>query len=937
MQPVPAELPIPDHWHADVPGSRWFRADLHVHTLDDFPGGRIRWTNELNGSPQDPETQKNYSHSLLRTAIARGIEIVGLTPHSVQSGDTDQTSATWRVVEAWKNDLDGDGVPFREKIYAVFPGFEPSLSDGSKGVHLIFLFDSEIGRKAYIAAFRAVMGGVEPWQGGTLRNATPDAKTVFQHIRRLQREEGGRWNYLCLAPHAFSDKGLFSALKSQMLQDFPTDEVCALELGDGMLPEDKLDQPGTAWFDEGFRKNHHCLFHSSDAYILNSEPQPKELFELGSRFVLLKLAQPSIEALRQAFLASDSRLRVPYTRDTNKNLVLRNDLPDPRASDRPWLKSVNVRGGSSFFAGLDQQTKEERAQTFQLSPDFTCVIGGRMSGKSTFLDGLRVDCQRTLPQEDDVKKNVLDRANQRFLSGNPTVTYEIRGPINPTAEKSERWPAEFYTQRELQRAVQDQDGLRKLLFRLVPSETKALIEREEKLRQLDAVMAKCVVECEGYRSTLGVAEQALLKVEKARGALERFDKVGITDLTDAQHDTGAVQTLKNEIQTIQANVLTIRERVSAVTPPTLRSSILLELLDPLNSEGGFSGEVSELLSKTSEIEQGFSNLFTRLSEVESAAKTREKEVRERIQHRLVEIGGSSEDLNRFGELSNIAAGFELAHLTVTRARVSVRMSLRDFIFADRRRSELIAQHRVALKELAMSIEARFQGRIRLTSVAEGIEEHVSAWVRGLKERGISRWWNDHQANAAEPAIGPIVILKALKRNALESLGMSGSVAQTFREVMTQHERTRLRSLRSEDLHILEMRVNENPAQYRPMQKLSGGAQVSLLLSLLLEGENSTPLVIDQPEDELDKSYLLDTVLPALRRLKGKRQIVFATHDANIVVNGDADQVIFLKANSDFARIVCQGTIEHPAIKEAILDTLDGGSVAFELRKAKYGF
>jgi hypothetical protein len=66
--------------------------------------------------------------------------------------------------------------------------------------------------------------------------------------------------------------------------------------------------------------------------------------------------------------------------------------------------------------------------------------------------------------------------------------------------------------------------------------------------------------------------------------------------------------------------------------------------------------------------------------------------------------------------------------------------------------------------------------------------------------------------------------------------------------------------------------------------------VSLLLSLLLESDDTRPLIIDQPEDELDKSYLFETVLPALHRLKGHRQVIFATHDANIVVNGDADQV-----------------------------------------------
>jgi ABC-type cobalamin/Fe3+-siderophores transport system ATPase subunit len=126
-------------------------------------------------------------------------------------------------------------------------------------------------------------------------------------------------------------------------------------------------------------------------------------------------------------------------------------------------------------------------------------------------------------------------------------------------------------------------------------------------------------------------------------------------------------------------------------------------------------------------------------------------------------------------------------------------------------------------------------------------------------------------------------------------------------------------------------------QFRPMPELSGGQQVSILLSLLLESDDVRPLLIDQPEEELDKSYLFETVLPALRRLKGRRQIVFVTHDANIVVNGDADEVVVLRATADEGSISAEGAIETPAVRDAILVTLDGGEDAFELRARKYGF
>ena len=105
----------------------------------------------------------------------------------------------------------------------------------------------------------------------------------------------------------------------------------------------------------------------------------------------------------------------------------------------------------------------------------------------------------------------------------------------------------------------------------------------------------------------------------------------------------------------------------------------------------------------------------------------------------------------------------------------------------------------------------------------------------------------------------------------------------------------------------------------------------------METKDDRPLVIDQPEDQLDNRFLFETLLPALKRLKGRRQIVVATHNANIVVNGDADQVIQLEATSTQGRVACSGAIEDPAVRDAIVRTVDGGDEAFRLRRLKYGF
>ncbi len=125
--------------------------------------------------------------------------------------------------------------------------------------------------------------------------------------------------------------------------------------------------------------------------------------------------------------------------------------------------------------------------------------------------------------------------------------------------------------------------------------------------------------------------------------------------------------------------------------------------------------------------------------------------------------------------------------------------------------------------------------------------------------------------------------------------------------------------------------------YRRLDELSGGQRVSVLLSLLLETADDRPLVIDQPEDELDNRFLCGTVLPGLRKLRGRRQVIVAIHNANIVVNGDADMVIQLDATAHRGRVACAGAIEEPTVRRTIVRTVDGGEDAFRLRRRKYGF
>ncbi|CAG1020453.1 partial putative protein, partial [Patescibacteria group bacterium] len=123
-----------------------------------------------------------------------------------------------------------------------------------------------------------------------------------------------------------------------------------------------------------------------------------------------------------------------------------------------------------------------------------------------------------------------------------------------------------------------------------------------------------------------------------------------------------------------------------------------------------------------------------------------------------------------------------------------------------------------------------------------------------------------------------------------------------------------------------------------LNKLSTGQQCTAILHLLLL-ENSDPLIMDQPEDNLDNAFIAERIVAELRSEKIKRQFIFATHNANIPVFGDAEWIGVFETQENQAVMPkeSQGGIDVPFIREKAADILDGGKTAFNQRKTKYGF
>ena len=85
-----------NNWAKEVPGARWLKADLHIHTIDDLPGGRAKMPSGISGSIESAETISVYARRFLKSAAARGVQVLGVTPHSPRVGTAEETSAVWR-------------------------------------------------------------------------------------------------------------------------------------------------------------------------------------------------------------------------------------------------------------------------------------------------------------------------------------------------------------------------------------------------------------------------------------------------------------------------------------------------------------------------------------------------------------------------------------------------------------------------------------------------------------------------------------------------------------------------------------------------------------------------------------------------------------------------------------------------------------------------
>jgi len=270
----------------------------------------------------------------------------------------------------------------------------------------------------------------------------------------------------------------------------------------------------------------------------------------------------------------------------------------------------------------------------------------------------------------------------------------------------------------------------------------------------------------------------------------------------------------------------------------------------------------------------------------------------------------------------------------------------------RKRADLLEQQ---CRDLTAVSKSRLRAVLRRATDIDPLANRLKQLIKGTKARGerIDRLV-EHISAAADPLEAWHGILDELQELAWvrvedEAMTQLPAAPRLDNAGFTAKEKIALaRQIQPltwldlflfdlKDLPVFQYQVRTD--DFLPFENASPGQQATALLSILLL-QDGPPLIIDQPEDDLNMK-IINEIVETLWQAKTHRQVIFTSHNANLVVNGDAEFIICCDyrttATESGGQIKFTGAIDVPEINREIADVMEGGVEAFKLRYQKYGF
>lgn len=867
-------------------GAEFVRVDLHVHTFPD--------------SVTDPDPDLD---SYIDAAIAAGVRVLGVTDHNTAQ------FAVKAVVAAQGKEL------------LVLPGVEISTHDG----HLLGLFaPTDVDALAALA------------HPDNLR-----LKEISETEARSQRsmldligEIDGRGG-LAIPAHVDAGDGMAARMSPSELQEVLTHPgLAGLEFA---RPEALA-----TWFTDDDEDEHRRVAWKARQNVA-------ELRDRGLARVMSSDAHSVDKVGQDRALRTLTRLRLDDVNfDAVRNAVLLN--PKARCKAEATLPITYPRVVSaSFVEGfLD-------GVTLEFSPNLNCLIGGRGSGKSTALLAIRAALGATLgPDEDaddvirmpeETRVTFVDRAGSERTAvrnrGMTSVDADSGSPISlrlaDLGQDESGRLARGYDENPLGLLAfldgfvvkhrydeADEDLLAKLdenaaeVTRTSIS-SAAIRQREEEHAKLEATLAaaeKGNIESLAEWARILAAQAPLLERldEELARASRASDEVPAIDIDALALEYGV--DLEKRGKTFVEGAEGLREQLGKLHESSV--TIRKEASGSLEEAGEGARKALELWK-------------TDQSKLREALDAKQKELE--AKGLTVQAGAIREIADRLNVVKQQIVelkGRQKAHRDALKVRASLLSELRT------NRDLLHAAREATLKRICAAASAQSEGlTIRVSFDRAGLDE---SWARWL---GVAFNLRSPRVQRLAAKISPGELAEKLVNNPDDLVKLKDGSEPFLTQDAVDDKRQwqtifTLETMRLEDKPTIVVQ-EAGVSKPKGFQNLSAGQQRSVLLGLLLCAERDEPLIVDQPEDHLDAQYIANAVVRHLEAAKERRQVIIATHSANLTVLGDAELVIPLRVEDGHGEPFDFGAVDRPETRAQVCALLEGGIDAFRRRGERYGF
>ncbi|WP_242216865.1 TrlF family AAA-like ATPase [Shinella zoogloeoides] len=896
------------------------------------------------------------AEAYIRRCYEVGLEVIAITEHNFTS------KAHIPLLQAKAKQFAHE---FGYEL-VIFPGFEFTANVG-KGVHVLAIFEptADLDQIDHILT---ECGVSHPRQTPSGQHV-PSNKSLDEIVRVIQAptEKGGKRG-LVILPHIQSNSGIFDGDKiAEWLQqkEFTNPELLAVEVPKS---PSKMSVAFQTLFGNGDdchvgwkRARPICCLMSSDAKALAANNNTGNA--IGTKYTWIKMSAPSIEALRQAFLDHESRVR-------------RSDEHPERPElgySHPFLASLKI-AGAKFLAN----------EEIFFSPNLNTLIGGRGTGKSTMVEYMRMALRQEHVLEADTKSQLYadfsivrdtlalpgsrievtydkgkDFENQKIsLSVDDGVATEVDSSFG---DVNTYLPVKIYSRGQIEAIANDPQKQASIIDDLIlapleglRNEERDLVRRLRDLNQslgqeadIATAKAKLVADISNLNAQINAIrgkhssleawskwngeKQYLYGLEAAIAShLDRMvvqEPFSYKEADSTADNAGFLKQHRLAINSvvdvlnseIDAAVLKAKNALAHVLNSDQRTSWQKQF-DAVDSEN--KKTVEELAAMGVSFD-AYDELFRRRETAQAQLSTQE--------NRLAEISTNRtlfETLYKDELLDIWTRQFELRrtmadHLNdqVTKTKIGTPTVQSEITkYGDFKSfSQMMAAHH---KDRRVVSQADWEGMLRAAfdiALSHDVSplDVIERWIVEMKG-GIAPF--DFPSDEVQPK---------------KLLAMA--------EWLTDFDLNELRTHRIADAVTVSLHRREDGKLVGDLagRKLSAGQKATTVLSLLL-AEGTCPIIIDQPEDDLDNEFVFEQLVPMLRSSKEKRQIIVVTHNANVPVNGDAELIVPLEVRNSGGTIkqidgeLTMGALDRHPVQRAVELILEGSSEAFRRRREKYG-